>query len=286
MRTGDLEYGMKFTGAKGEVFEIADLPRYRKHGQVLIHFTETDNYQMEASMRIPDKVIDMGKPFLYGVGYISSSKDHPAQKEAVGEPYSVWNNMIERCYSGKYKNYSDVEVCEQWKDYTKFKSWVKTTQRGNRFGWAIDKDLMNGEQRIYSPETCVFLPAEINFMLSNKRHLIELDFSRSYPFKVYKLRLLVEKHKYNLQPKVYNYLDEIISKYEQEYKLKIGCTLQQKYSETIKATKVDLDEKECVCMINYQGNMFYFCSLGKIKKWLTKIEKELIGDTKITTIKQ
>jgi len=91
--------------------------------------------------------------------------------------YSIWKGIIRRCYSKekvKFKCYTKVEVCEEWLLYSNFKKWYDENfpLKLEQEGWEIqiDKDLLSGENKIYSPETCIFLPRKINGFLSNKQN--------------------------------------------------------------------------------------------------------------------
>ena len=89
--------------------------------------------------------------------------------------YRTWYDMLDRCYNPnnkRYKNYggSNVTVCERWKcfefflqDVSKipgFDSWLIAGERE----YHLDKDLkqLDSPNKIYSLETCLFVPAHIN----------------------------------------------------------------------------------------------------------------------------
>lgn len=90
------------------------------------------------------------------------------------ESYSRWCGILERCLCAKreekYPAYSDCSVCEEWKYFSNFKEWFDNPENGHIDGYHIDKDLFSNGSKIYSPETCCFLPAEINSaLIKNKR---------------------------------------------------------------------------------------------------------------------
>lgn len=80
--------------------------------------------------------------------------------------YLVWASMLERCNSERWKRlyptYADCSVCEEWKTYSRFKEWFDENYIE---GYDLDKDLFSQGSKIYSPQTCVFLPPEINKIL-------------------------------------------------------------------------------------------------------------------------
>lgn len=76
--------------------------------------------------------------------------------------YNTWKNILARCY--KYnkkvnKTYSDCKVCDDWLVFSNFKSWMEKQDWGGKY---IDKDILVEGNKIYSPETCVFVDRETN----------------------------------------------------------------------------------------------------------------------------
>lgn len=80
--------------------------------------------------------------------------------------YEKWKSMIDRCYSEKIKTkrpcYIGCSVCVEWLTFSNFKIWM---EEQDWKGLELDKDLL-GTSKIYSPETCIFIPAEINSFLT------------------------------------------------------------------------------------------------------------------------
>lgn len=89
------------------------------------------------------------------------------------ESYSRWCGILERCLCVKRKGnrsaYRDCSVCDEWRYFSKFKEWFDNPENGHKEGYHINKDLFFSECNIYSPETCCFLPPEINSALTKKR---------------------------------------------------------------------------------------------------------------------
>ena len=77
--------------------------------------------------------------------------------------YRAWKNMLTRAYYYKCKNmqptYDDVTVCEEWHSFMCFRSWMETQDwKGNH----LDKDILVLGNKVYSPDTCVFVSRTIN----------------------------------------------------------------------------------------------------------------------------
>ena len=65
--------------------------------------------------------------------------------------------------------YTNVIISDEFKDYEKFKAFVKTQ---NYQGKELDNDIFaKGTRRVYSSETCCFVSRRINSMF-RKRHRI------------------------------------------------------------------------------------------------------------------
>ena len=77
--------------------------------------------------------------------------------------YAAWLNMLNRCYSNSFATYKDAIVCNEWLYFRNFLAWWKLNHVN---GWEIDKDMLCDSEKIYSPETCVYVPKKINKFLT------------------------------------------------------------------------------------------------------------------------
>lgn len=80
--------------------------------------------------------------------------------------YTKWVSMIQRCYSVKHQErlptYKGCVVVEDWKTFSNFRSWmINQDWEGND----LDKDILIKNNKVYSPETCVFIPQTVNKFL-------------------------------------------------------------------------------------------------------------------------
>ena len=77
--------------------------------------------------------------------------------------------MLKRCYYKKYlesrQTYKGCSVCEGWLLFSTFKKWMEQQDWEDR---ALDKDFLIGGNKIYSPDTCVFIPLEINNFITTR----------------------------------------------------------------------------------------------------------------------
>lgn len=83
--------------------------------------------------------------------------------------YSIWSAMLRRAYSKNYKNrnptYEGVTVCEEWHRFSVFKAWMETQDWE---GKQLDKDLLVPGNKIYSPDTCIFVSSQVNCFLNKQ----------------------------------------------------------------------------------------------------------------------
>lgn len=86
--------------------------------------------------------------------------------------YARWRNILIRSFSDKYKNehptYKNVTLSQDWIYYSNFKQWFYDPSNGYIDGYQLDKDLLVKGVKIYSPETCCFLPQELNKLLTKR----------------------------------------------------------------------------------------------------------------------
>lgn len=84
--------------------------------------------------------------------------------------YLNWKEMLKRCYYQKYhahhSSYIRCTVITDWKNASNFVNWMRTQDWS---GKQLDKDLLVMGNRLYGPETCVFLSPDVNIFLSTRR---------------------------------------------------------------------------------------------------------------------
>ena len=77
--------------------------------------------------------------------------------------YSVWTDMLSRCYSDrfqeKYPTYKGCRVSDGWHTFSVFKGWM---EKQDWKGKQLDKDLLFEGNKIYSEDTCVFVSGVVN----------------------------------------------------------------------------------------------------------------------------
>lgn len=96
----------------------------------------------------------------YGVGPYKGKTGNKTSKE-----YSLWGGMFNRCYCtkpGVNETYRDCSVSPEFFNFQDFAVWATKQNGFGREGWHLDKDIVQRGNKVYSPETCAFVPQEIN----------------------------------------------------------------------------------------------------------------------------
>ena len=113
-------------------------------------------------------VKDKMSPSVYGVGVVGVNPISTNQKPH--QEYVFWNSMLQRCYDLSYKlkrpTYIGCTSSNNFKYYPYFKDWCnKQVGFGNK-GWCLDKDILVKGNKLYSEDTCCFVPREINSLFA------------------------------------------------------------------------------------------------------------------------
>ena len=126
------------------------------------------------------KVKDPYSPSVYGIGVLGNK--YPSSEWGRNtKEYMLWYSMLRRCYSDVYQKkcptYEGCEVSDNFKSYEYFYEWCNEQIGFDNEGWQLDKDLLIKGNKVYSEYSCVFLPREINLVLtkctaSRGRHII------------------------------------------------------------------------------------------------------------------
>lgn len=119
---------------------------------------------------------------IFGVGVNDSPKAISKHNIRNDKDYYLWHGMIQRCYDDytqkKHPTYNGCTVCDEWLYFSNFKKWF---DKNYIEGYQLDKDILVKGNKVYSPNTCCFVPFEINtlFTKSNaKRGVLPIGVQR------------------------------------------------------------------------------------------------------------
>lgn len=105
---------------------------------------------------------------VYGVG-INDGK-YPAKLNGkIIKEYKLWLGLLKRCYSPIYHRenptYISCKASENFKNYSYFYEWCQTQIGFNKESYHLDKDLIFKGNKLYSENTCLFVPSQLNRIL-------------------------------------------------------------------------------------------------------------------------
>lgn len=166
-------------------------------------------------------------PSVMGVGYWGKSGT-----DVTHWTYRLWDNMLTRCYSEafqrRYPHYIGCSVDEEWFNYYTFKEWCENNyyQVGYE-ACALDKDILVKGNRVYSKDTCVFVPQEINGLFPNckavrGKYPVGIDFVNGK----YRARLNFDGKQHEIGK--YDTVEEAFAQYK-KYKEKVIKEIAEKY---------------------------------------------------------
>ena len=111
----------------------------------------------------------------YGKGYLGEGKYKMSENGKLTDEFIIWRNMLQRCYDPEYQekhpSYKGCSVEDYLLNFQHMGKWIEDNYYevpGERMH--LDKDILCKGNKIYSRETCIFVPSKINtlFMKCNK----------------------------------------------------------------------------------------------------------------------
>ena len=176
--------------------------KYNGSKDVEIQFLKT-GYRKVAEMK-EVRSGEIKDPYLasvFGVGVLGTKYSSKVNGIQTKE-YVLWCGMLQRCYSDTYKKkrptYEGCKCSDNFLHYEYFYEWCHKQVGFNNEGWHLDKDLLIKGNKVYSEDSCVFIPAEINSLLikstaSRGEHLIGVHWSNTN--KAFRARVCKNKGK-------------------------------------------------------------------------------------------
>ena len=146
---------------------------YETNKKVLIEYLDKYKHRMfvNASHLKKGQFKNPYHPNTSGVGYIGVGNYLASINKVHTPSYRAWCNMLQRCYGKHYQErnptYIGCTVCDEWHNFQNFAEWY-TSQPNYGKGFDLDKDLLVDGNTLYSPETCLLVPSEINYLLLDR----------------------------------------------------------------------------------------------------------------------
>lgn len=148
--------GDLFTGNDGSQWEVVDY--IHSDAVVVVSDIGTMRTVSAGCLRV-GKVRDFMRPTLHGVGISGMCKI--TNKAA----YSIWAGIVRRCYSSTAQlnrpRYAGCSVSDEWKLFPNFLEWYEANHVD---GYQVDKDLLVPFNKVYSADTCLYVPNDMNMI--------------------------------------------------------------------------------------------------------------------------
>lgn len=113
------------------------------------------------------------EPRLFGVGYLGEGKYTVSENGKKTDEYIIYYDMLRRCYDLKYQErhptYKGCKVEDHLLNFQNMGKWIDE----NYYEVAgevmcLDKDILCKGNKIYSRETCIFVPNRINLLFTKR----------------------------------------------------------------------------------------------------------------------
>lgn len=113
------------------------------------------------------------EPRTYEIGFLGEGIHSSRIDNKDSKCYKTWKNMLMRCYDEKYytihTTYKDCKVCNEWLCFQNFAEWYYEHYyeiEGQSI--QLDKDILFKGNKVYSPQTCIFVPQRINCLFPSR----------------------------------------------------------------------------------------------------------------------
>lgn len=169
---GKQHIGMTNKNSFGTTMKVID---YISRNDIYIEFQDEYKYKKHANMNnfLKGAITNPYDKTILGAGFIG---DGIYSKEKDIDSYVCWRNMLTRCFSEKYKEkyptYEEVFVDNEWLNFQYFTKWYyKNIYYIPNERIELDKDILYKNNKVYSKNTCIFVPRRINSLLINNKSI-------------------------------------------------------------------------------------------------------------------
>ena len=113
------------------------------------------------------KIKCLYEPRYYGKGYLGEGKYKVKENGKHTDEFKIWHGMLQRCYDPKYQEkyptYKGCKVEDYLLNFQNMAEWINENYYevpGEVM--CLDKDILYKGNKVYSRDTCIFVPQRIN----------------------------------------------------------------------------------------------------------------------------
>lgn len=176
----DLRLGQTKENNSGSPMKII---RYVNAANVIVEFQDDHKFTKMTTYQNFERgtIINPWHPTVYNNGFLGEGKYMAKVNNASTKKYSIWSSILSRCYNEKerhkYSAYIDCIVCDEWLNFQTFAKWFDDNyydvDDGKRMH--IDKDILIKGNKVYSPDTCIFVPQRFNMLFIKQNREVDTD---------------------------------------------------------------------------------------------------------------
>ena len=151
------------------------IKKYRKAIDLDVYFPEYD-WTFEHATYQTFKNGTIKCPYerkIYGVGYLGEGKYKAKENGKTTNEYKIYYSMLMRCYDSKYQEkyptYKGCKVEDYLLNFQHMGEWIDENYYevlGETM--CLDKDVLCKGNKIYSRDTCIFVPQRINSLFTKR----------------------------------------------------------------------------------------------------------------------
>ncbi len=162
----EIKVGQCYTNTQGVKLEVI---KYEKASKITVKVHGPVEYEIITTLK-KGIVHDKYSPSVAGKGILGDAENIDVKSQV----YTSWVGMLKSCYAFSDHNprakinYGDCSVGDDFLYFPNYIAWFN--KQIVKPGWQLDKDLLVPGNRIYSPDTCIFLPRSLNTFLTIRKN--------------------------------------------------------------------------------------------------------------------
>ena len=237
------------------------ITRYRKYKDIDVYFPDYD-WIFEHARYDKFKNGNIKCPYeprVYGHGYLGEGEYKMSENGKHSDKYDTWNDMLQRCYDPEFQErhptYKGCTVEGYLLNFQNMGKWIQDNYYeipGERMH--LDKDILCKGNKVYSRETCIFVPQRINSLFTKRDNgrgknpigvyqlpsgNYEVKCNNGYGKSVYLGTYSTKEEAFQVYK---NYKEKIIKETIDSYKGKIPEPYYSRLKEAMYNYKVEIDD--------------------------------------------